>query len=191
MADQDGAARGSSGKLVVADLAQQPGRLGADDQVGLGTQADLAGLVQGGLVVLGQPRQTGDREVVVALLDGEGNGPLDQPCDPQGDGRLLRDSTGHSETLAHPDGPDPIAQSAYGADRYQEVPSMSSRRTAGPIGAVKAVHICGTDRDVALGYNAQRLLAAPRSETREQVARQIRRHAKDRAREILRWDRMI
>ena len=64
---------------MVADPAQQPGRPGADDQVGLGVlQADLAGLVQGNLVVLGQPRQTGDREVVVALLDGEGNGPLDQ-----------------------------------------------------------------------------------------------------------------
>ena len=92
-------------------------------------EADIAGLVQGGLIVLGQPRQAGDREVVVALLDGEGNGPLDQPCDPQGDGRLLRDSTGHSETLAHPpDGPDRLRSLPMDADRYQEAAIYSANR---------------------------------------------------------------
>jgi hypothetical protein len=37
--------------------------------------------------------------------------------------------------------------------------------------------------------NAQRLLAAPTANERERIARQIRRHAKDKAREILRWSR--
>jgi hypothetical protein len=35
--------------------------------------------------------------------------------------------------------------------------------------------------------NAQRLLAAPTAKDREKVARQIRRHARDKAREIFRW----
>jgi hypothetical protein len=37
--------------------------------------------------------------------------------------------------------------------------------------------------------NAQRLLAAPTAKARDQVARQIRQHARDKAREILRWYR--
>jgi hypothetical protein len=37
--------------------------------------------------------------------------------------------------------------------------------------------------------NAQRLLAAPTPRDRERIARQIRQHAKDKAREILRWYR--
>jgi hypothetical protein len=37
--------------------------------------------------------------------------------------------------------------------------------------------------------NAQRLVAAPTARDRERVARQIRRHAKDKAREILHWYR--
>jgi hypothetical protein len=81
---------------VVADPGQQPGSPATDDQANLGApQAHLAGLVEGGLVVLSQPGQASDREVVV-LVDGEGNGPLDQPLDPGGDGRLLKNSTGHS-----------------------------------------------------------------------------------------------
>jgi hypothetical protein len=37
--------------------------------------------------------------------------------------------------------------------------------------------------------NAQRLLAAPTPQARDQVAKQIRQHAQDKAREILRWYR--
>jgi hypothetical protein len=37
--------------------------------------------------------------------------------------------------------------------------------------------------------NAQRLLAAPTAKAREVIAKDIRRHAKDKAREILRWYR--
>jgi hypothetical protein len=37
--------------------------------------------------------------------------------------------------------------------------------------------------------NAQRLLAAPTAKARERIAREIRRHAKDKAHEILRWYR--
>ena len=37
--------------------------------------------------------------------------------------------------------------------------------------------------------NAQQLRNAPDAKARERVARQIRRHAKDKAREILRWYR--
>ena len=37
--------------------------------------------------------------------------------------------------------------------------------------------------------NAQRLLAAPTAKARERIARQIRHHAKDKAREILHWYR--
>jgi hypothetical protein len=37
--------------------------------------------------------------------------------------------------------------------------------------------------------NAQRLLAAPTAKDRERIARQIRRHAKDKAHEIFRWYR--
>jgi hypothetical protein len=37
--------------------------------------------------------------------------------------------------------------------------------------------------------NAQRLLAAPDAKARDRVAREIRRHAKDKAHEILRWYR--
>jgi len=37
--------------------------------------------------------------------------------------------------------------------------------------------------------NAQRLLAAPTAKARERIARQIRRHAMDKAREILHWYR--
>ena len=63
---------------MVAGPGQQPDRPATDDQVGLRMlQADLAGLLQGCMVVLGQPRQAGDRKVVVAFLNGEGNGSLD------------------------------------------------------------------------------------------------------------------
>ena len=95
---------------MVADPGQQPGGPAADDQVNLGVpQADLAGLVQGGLVILGQPGQAGDRQLVVVPVDRQGYGPLDQPPDPRGDGRLLGRSAGHRMTLAHPpDGPAPI-----------------------------------------------------------------------------------
>jgi hypothetical protein len=44
-------------------------------------QADLAGLVDGGVVVLGQPGQAGDHEAVVVLVDSQGYGPLGQPLD--------------------------------------------------------------------------------------------------------------
>ena len=37
--------------------------------------------------------------------------------------------------------------------------------------------------------NAQRLLAAPTPKAHDQVAREIRQHAKDKAHEILRWYR--
>jgi hypothetical protein len=37
--------------------------------------------------------------------------------------------------------------------------------------------------------NAQRLLAAPTAKARDRIARQIRRHAKDKAHEILHWYR--
>ena len=37
--------------------------------------------------------------------------------------------------------------------------------------------------------NAQRLLAAPTPQVRDQIAKQIRQHAQDKAREILRWYR--
>jgi hypothetical protein len=104
------AASWSSGQVVVVDPGQQPNRPAADDQVNLGAlQADPAGLLEGDVVVLGQPGQTGDRDVV-ALVDGEGDGPLDQPLDPRWDGWVLGQSTGHRRTLAHPpDGPVPRA----------------------------------------------------------------------------------
>jgi hypothetical protein len=102
------AAKWPSGTVMV-DPGQQPGRPAADDQVNLGAfQADLAGLLEGDVVVLGQPGQAGDRQVIVALVDGEGEGPLDQPLGLGRDGLLLGKSSGHSETLAHPpDGPAP------------------------------------------------------------------------------------
>jgi hypothetical protein len=51
-----------------------------DPQVDVGVaQADIAGLIQSGLVVVGQPGQAGHGQVVVVLLHGEGHGPLDQP----------------------------------------------------------------------------------------------------------------
>jgi len=37
--------------------------------------------------------------------------------------------------------------------------------------------------------NAQRLLAAPTAKAREAIAKDIRQHAKDKARDILRWYR--
>jgi hypothetical protein len=94
---------------VVADPGQQPGGPAADGQVNLGVyEADLAGLLKGGMVLLSQPGQAGDREAVVMLVNGEGHGPLDQPLDLGRDGLLLGKSSGHSETLAHPpDGPAP------------------------------------------------------------------------------------
>jgi hypothetical protein len=68
---------------VVADPGQQPGGPATDNQADLSVpQADLASLVQGGLVVVGQPGQAGDRQVIVTLVDGEGDGPLDQPLNP-------------------------------------------------------------------------------------------------------------
>jgi hypothetical protein len=83
---------------VVANPGQQPGGPGPDDQADLGTpQADLAGLLKGGLVILGQPGQAGNREVVVALVKSEGHRPLDQPLDPGRDGRPLGKLTGHGE----------------------------------------------------------------------------------------------
>ena len=82
---------------------QQPGRPGSDDQANLGApQADLTGLLEGGEVVLGQPGQAGDRQIVVTLVDREGDGPLDQPLDPGHEGPLLRNLTGHSEDLSPP-----------------------------------------------------------------------------------------
>jgi hypothetical protein len=94
---------------VEADPSQQTGGPAADGQVNLGIpQTDLAGLLKGGMVVLSQPGQAGDREAVVVLVNGEGYGPLDQPLDPRRDGWLLGKSTGHRRTLAHsPDGPAP------------------------------------------------------------------------------------
>ena len=52
----------------------------------------------------------------------------------------------------------------------------------------------GADRDIfawrQLAWdNAQRLLAAPTAKARDRIARQIRRQAKDKAREILHWYR--
>jgi hypothetical protein len=93
---------------VVADPGQQPGGPAPDDQANLGAlQADLASLLEGDMVVLGHPGQASDRDVV-ALVDGEGEGPLDQPLDSGRDGWLLGQSTGHRRTLAHPpDGPAP------------------------------------------------------------------------------------
>ena len=93
---------------MVVDSGQQPGGPAAADQTNLGAlQADLASLLKGDAVLLGQPGQAGDRKLVVALLDGEGNGPLDQALDPRGDGRL-KGSSGHTLTLDHaPDGPGP------------------------------------------------------------------------------------
>jgi hypothetical protein len=37
--------------------------------------------------------------------------------------------------------------------------------------------------------NAQRLLDAPTDKARDAIAKEIRRHARDKAREILRWNR--
>ena len=39
--------------------------------------------------------------------------------------------------------------------------------------------------------NAQRLLAAPTDKARDRIAREIRRHAKDKAHEILNWYREL
>ena len=75
---------------MVVDPGQQPDCPAADDQANPRVpQADLAGLLEGGVVVLGQPGQAGDRQLVVALVDRQGHGPLDQPLDPGRDGRLL------------------------------------------------------------------------------------------------------
>lgn len=87
----------------MADPGQQPGRPGADDQVTLGVlQADLAGLLERGMVVLGQPGQAGDCDVVVTLVDGERHGPFNQALDPGRDGRPLGKSTGHGEDPSPP-----------------------------------------------------------------------------------------
>jgi hypothetical protein len=81
---------------VVADPGQQPDGPASAGRVGLGAAlADLAGLVEGGLVVVGQPGQAGDGGGGVEVLHREGHGPLDQPLNPSGDGRLLGKSTGH------------------------------------------------------------------------------------------------
>ena len=83
---------------MLAGPGQQPGGPSPDDQADLGmSQADLAGLRKDGLVVLGQPGQAGNREVVVALVDGQSDGPLDQPLDPGRDGCPPGKLTGHSE----------------------------------------------------------------------------------------------
>jgi hypothetical protein len=55
------------------------------------------------MVVLRRPGQSGDREAVVVLVNGEGYGPLDLGRD-----GLLLGHSGHMRTLAHsPDGPAP------------------------------------------------------------------------------------
>jgi hypothetical protein len=54
-----------------------------DAQVDVGVaQTDSTGLVQGRLVVAGQPGQAGHGHIIVILLHGEGHGPLDQPLHP-------------------------------------------------------------------------------------------------------------
>jgi len=87
-----------SWKVVVADPGQQASSPGPDDKANLEiSQADLAGLLKGGLVVLSQPGQAGKREIVVVLVNREGHSPLDQSLDPRRDGRPLGKLTGHSE----------------------------------------------------------------------------------------------
>jgi hypothetical protein len=55
----------------MADPGQQPGGPAADGRANLSVlQADLASLLKGDVVVLGQPGQAGDRDVV-ALIDGK------------------------------------------------------------------------------------------------------------------------
>jgi len=98
------AAKWPSGTVMV-DSGQQPGGPAADDQVDLGAlPADLAGLLEGDAVVLGQPGQAGDRDVV-ALVNGEGEGPLDQPLDLGRDGLLLGKSSSHMRTPRRPGAP--------------------------------------------------------------------------------------
>jgi hypothetical protein len=71
-----------AGEVLVADPGQQPDGPAADGQVNVGVaKADVARLVEGDLVVAGEPGQAGDG-VVVELLHGEGHGPLDQPLHP-------------------------------------------------------------------------------------------------------------
>jgi hypothetical protein len=88
---------------VVAGPGPQPGGPATDDEIDLGArQAGLAGLLEGGVIVLGQPGQAGDREVVVTLVGAEGDAPLDEPLHLAFDGRPLRDSTGHGEDRSPP-----------------------------------------------------------------------------------------
>jgi hypothetical protein len=59
---------------------QQPDRPVPDPQVDVGVaEAAIAGLIQGGLVVVGKPGQASHSQVVVVLLNGVSHSPLDQP----------------------------------------------------------------------------------------------------------------
>jgi hypothetical protein len=119
---------------VEADPSQQPGGPAADGQVNLGiSQTDLAGLLKGGMIVLSQPGQAGDRDAVVVLVNGEGYGPLDQPLDLGRDGLLLGESSGHMRTLAHsPDSPAP--RSADKQMQSQEFAVGAGHRRTHPYG---------------------------------------------------------
>jgi hypothetical protein len=65
-------------EVAVADAGQQADGTAADGQIELGVaEADVAGLVEGGVVALGEPGQPGERSVVVRL-DREGHDPLHQ-----------------------------------------------------------------------------------------------------------------
>jgi hypothetical protein len=75
---------GIRGQVAVKDPGEEPNRPAADPQVDVGVaETHITGLVEGGLVVVGQPGQAGHSPVVVVLLHGEGHGSLDQPLDPR------------------------------------------------------------------------------------------------------------
>jgi hypothetical protein len=71
----------SGGLVAVQDPGQLPNRPTADPQVNVGVaETEITGLVEGGLVVVGQ---AGHGPIVVVLLHREGHGSPDQPLDPR------------------------------------------------------------------------------------------------------------
>jgi hypothetical protein len=71
---------------------------------------------------------------------------------------------------------------------------MPSRREAQHLRSYSAHEEGTADRDIfawrQLAWdNAQRLMAAPTLKAREAIAKEIRKHARDKAREILHWYR--
>ena len=94
------AGRGVRGDRGYRARASHPIAPATDPQVDIGVaETDIAGLVQGGLVVVGQPGQAGHGQVVVILLDRVGRGPARPAAPPAGSGRRGRRGDDMPETL--------------------------------------------------------------------------------------------